>query len=70
VAIVGEAALSDGDRRLLRFAEAFEGRFVNQGAQRRTITDTLDLAWELLADFPPEDLGRIDPALAARHRRP
>ncbi len=70
VAIVGEAALSDGDRRLLRFADAFERRFVHQGAHRRTIEDTLDLAWTLFADFPAEDLGRIDPALVERHRRP
>ena len=69
VAIVGEAALSEGDRRLLRFAEAFERGFVHQGGHRRTIDDTLDLAWTLLGNFPPEELGRIDPALVERHRR-
>lgn len=66
VAIVGEAALSDADHRLLKLSDEFERRFVHQGAARRTIDETLDLIWELLAALPPEELTRIDPALLAR----
>jgi len=69
VAIVGEASLSADDRRFLAFADEFERRFVHQGAERRTIEETLDLGWSLLAGFAPDELKRIDPALIARYRR-
>ena len=70
VSIVGEQALSDDDRRILGFAEAFERQFVGQGTERRSITQTLDLAWELLARFPASDLKRIRPELIERYARP
>ena len=53
VAIVGEASLSDADRRLLAVAEEFERRFVHQGGARRTIDETLDLVWDLLRPCRP-----------------
>jgi V/A-type H+-transporting ATPase subunit B len=58
VSIVGDQALSDQDRRILTFADDFERRFVGQGSERRSIEQTLDLAWELLSRFPREDLKR------------
>jgi V/A-type H+/Na+-transporting ATPase subunit B len=58
VSIVGDQALSDQDRRILTFADEFERRFVGQGSERRSIDQTLDLAWELLSRFPREDLKR------------
>jgi len=70
VAIVGESALSDEDRRLLAFADDVERRFVHQGGRRRTFAETLGCAWELLARFPDDELKRIPPALIARHRPP
>jgi V/A-type H+-transporting ATPase subunit B len=61
VAIVGKDALSERDRMLLEFADLFENRFVRQGLDEdRTITDTLDLGWNLLATLPVEQLVRID----------
>jgi len=66
--IVGEAGLSDEDRRVLDFAAAFERRFIDQGARRRTIEETLDLAWELLGEFPAEELRRLDTDLVARRK--
>jgi V/A-type H+-transporting ATPase subunit B len=66
-AIVGEQALSDDDRRTLAFVDEFERRFVGQGKQRRTIEETLDLAWMLLARFPAEELKRIPPEFVERH---
>jgi V/A-type H+/Na+-transporting ATPase subunit B len=68
ISIVGEQALSDDDRRILAFVDQFERRFVGQGTQRRSITETLDLAWELLAAFPAGELKRITPELVARYR--
>jgi V/A-type H+-transporting ATPase subunit B len=61
VAIVGKDALSERDRMFLEFADLFEHRFVKQGYDEdRTIEDTLDLGWELLATLPVEQLVRID----------
>jgi V/A-type H+/Na+-transporting ATPase subunit B len=68
ISIVGEQALSDDDRRILAFVDQFERRFVGQGTQRRSIIETLDLAWELLAAFPADELKRITPELVERYR--
>jgi V/A-type H+/Na+-transporting ATPase subunit B len=67
ISIVGVQALSDDDRRTLAFVESFEERFVGQGDQRRSIDETLDLAWELLAPFPAAELRRIAPELIERY---
>jgi V/A-type H+-transporting ATPase subunit B len=67
LSIIGESALSESDRRYLAFADEFEQRFLDQGATRRSIDDTLDLAWQLLARFPAEELKRIHPKLIERY---
>ena len=67
IAVVGEGSLSDSDRRILDFAESFEHRFVHQD-DRRSLDTTIDLAWDLLADFPDDDLKRIPPHLLERRR--
>ena len=59
VSIIGEAALSADDRRVLDFAERFEKRFVGQGMTDRDVSKTLKLAWELLESIPAELLKRI-----------
>jgi V/A-type H+/Na+-transporting ATPase subunit B len=60
VAIVGEEALSERDRRLLHFAEAFEKSFVQQGKkENRSIANTLGIGWKLFEDIPEKDLTRI-----------
>jgi V/A-type H+/Na+-transporting ATPase subunit B len=68
VSIVGEGALSDEDRRYLAFADDFEERLVGQGTHRRSIEETLDLAWRLLAHFPTRELKRIKPEIIERYR--
>jgi V/A-type H+-transporting ATPase subunit B len=68
VSIIGEAALSDEDRSYLTFAGEFEQTFVNQGGARRTIDETLELAWKLLLGLPEADLKRVDPVELARRR--
>ena len=61
VAIVGEDALSDRDRKFLKFADEFEQRFIKQGSHEdRTIVQTLTIGWELLSDLPRADLKKID----------
>lgn len=58
--VLGESALTEIDRKYLKFADDFENRFVTQGYEEdRTITQTLDLGWELLSILPKEELKRI-----------
>jgi len=62
--ILGEAALSDEDRKYMAYANAFEGRYISQGYyENRSVFDTLDLGWELLSMFEDTELKRIDPKL-------
>jgi V/A-type H+-transporting ATPase subunit B len=68
VAIIGETALSDNDRRYLAFADDFEKRFIHQGGSARSIDETLDLAWDLLEPFTAGELKRIHAATIAAHR--
>merc|ERR1712048_928991 len=59
-AVVGEEALSTEDKLYLEFKEKFEKRFLTQGPyQKRTIFESLDLAWELLRIFKRESLKKI-----------
>jgi len=62
VAVVGEESLTERDKIYLRFADRFEKEFVNQGVdERRTIEQTLEIAWDLLSMLPEEDLKKIRP---------
>jgi len=71
VAVVGEEALTDRDRRYLDFADRFEKEFVNQGHyEDRSIEATLDLGWELLRHLPTSELKRIDPKFIGKYLRP
>jgi V/A-type H+-transporting ATPase subunit B len=61
VAIVGEDALSERDRKFLKFADEFERNFVTQDRhENRTIIDTLTIGWELLSQLPKSELKKID----------
>src|SRR3989338_702335 len=67
-AVVGEEALSERDRRLLKFADAFEEKFVSQGHDEdRSIERTLDIAWEILSQLPEDELTRISPELKQKY---
>ena len=68
VAIVGEEALSDRDKRLLKFAADFEDKFVRQKRDEdRSIAETLDLGWKLLGIIPENELTRIRPELKKKY---
>ena len=68
VAIVGEEALSERDRKYLKFAEDFETKFVQQKRDEdRSIIETLDLGWKLLGILPENELTRIDPELRKKY---
>ncbi|MDN6639207.1 MAG: V-type ATP synthase subunit B [Tetragenococcus sp.] len=58
--VLGEAALSDSDKKFARFADLFEEKYINQGFNtNRSIEESLDLGWKLLATLPREELSRI-----------
>lgn len=58
--VIGETALTPVDRAYLEFGKAFETRFVAQAAnQARSITETLDLGWQILSLLPASELTRI-----------
>jgi len=58
--ILGEASLTDVDKKYAAFADAFEKRYVSQGYYTdRSIEETLDLGWDLLKILPRNELKRI-----------
>jgi V/A-type H+-transporting ATPase subunit B len=59
VAIIGEEALTENDRRYLKFADTFEKNFLHQGDRNRELEESLDLAWALLSMLPETELKRI-----------
>lgn len=60
--ILGEAALSDVDKKYVEFAKRFEEEYVQQGLNEdRSIEQTLSLGWELLSVLPVSELKRVKP---------
>ena len=58
--ILGEAALSEMDKKYLEFMDRFEDEYVGQGEyENRSVEETLDLGWKLLSIFPRKELKRI-----------
>ncbi len=61
VAIVGEDALSQRDRKFLKFADEFEKQFIQQDSHEdRSIIKTLTIGWNLLSVLPKAELKKID----------
>lgn len=58
--ILGDAALTDIDKKYAEFADAFEKQYVSQGYDtNRDIEDTLAIGWKLLSILPRSELKRI-----------
>ncbi len=58
--VLGEAALTELDMKYAEFADRFEKEYVSQGyTNNRSIEETLDLGWKLLAILPRSELKRI-----------
>ena len=66
-AIVGAQNLGEDERRFLDFADRFERQLVHQGGARRTLEETLDQGWKLLAGFPRQTLTRVKAALLSKY---
>jgi len=70
VAVVGEEALTERDKKFLEFADEFEQRFVKQGKDEdRSFEETLNLGWELLSMLPKSELKKIDDKYIAKYYR-
>ncbi len=68
VAVVGEEALTERDKKFLQFSDAFENEFVVQDRDaNRSIEETLDLGWKLLTILDEGDLKRIDNELIKKY---
>ncbi|MBI2425483.1 MAG: V-type ATP synthase subunit B [Candidatus Hydrogenedentes bacterium] len=59
MAIVGEDALTEQDKKYLRFSNAFEAQMIGQQFERRTIEETFKIGWRLLGHLPKSELTRI-----------
>ena len=58
--VIGEEELTSVDQDYVKFGRAFEGDFIGQGsAENRTIDETLDIGWRMLALLPREELTRV-----------
>ena len=59
-AILGDAALTDVDKKYAKFAEEFERKYISQGFDcNRSIEETLTIGWQLLSILPVSELKRI-----------
>ncbi len=61
--ILGEAALTEIDKKYAKFADEFEKEYVSQGYNvNRDIEETLEIGWRLLRILPRSELKRIKDA--------
>ncbi len=59
--VIGEEELSPIDKQYIAFGKLFEERFIAQGFyEERSITQTLNLGWEILSTLPISELDRVD----------
>lgn len=59
--VIGEEKLSEIDKAYIKFGKEFEEKFITQNLnENRTIEQTLNLGWNLLALLPRKELDRID----------
>ena len=59
--VIGEEELSPEYKKFIEFGKAFESKFLNQGTNEdRSISQSLDLGWQLLSYLPRKELDRVD----------
>jgi len=66
--IIGQAALSEEDKKYTDFASRFEAQYVSQDYyENRSVEQTLDLGWKLLSMFENAELKRMDVKLIEKY---
>lgn len=69
--ILGESALTEVDRKYLKFTDEFEEKFVNQKYNEdRPIQQTLDLGWQLMSILPKEEFKRVKEEYIQKYLKP
>ncbi len=69
--VLGESALTPMDVLYVKFAEAFEARFVRQRPdENRSIEETLDIAWSLMGMLPRAELKRCRTEILDKYYKP
>jgi V/A-type H+-transporting ATPase subunit B len=72
--VVGEEGLSENDRKLLVFGDAFEQQLIHQGGKARTLEESMAAGWAVLRLLPISELHRLDDRQIREHiqgeRRP
>jgi V/A-type H+-transporting ATPase subunit B len=66
--VVGEEGLAATDRQYLAFGTAFEDGLVSQ-SEPRTLEQSMEVGWQLLAGLPLTELTRLSDAQIAAHLR-
>ena len=70
-AVLGDAALTSTDRLYAAFAQEFEKQYLDQGFNKnRSIEETLDLGWKLLAMLPESEMKRVRDEFLEKYYRP
>lgn len=66
--VIGEEDISDIDKKYLEFGRQFESKLLNQGFEaNRTMEETLNIMWEILAALPRGEITRVDPELIDKY---
>ncbi|MGE5632738.1 MAG: V-type ATP synthase subunit B [Caulobacteraceae bacterium] len=66
--VIGEDDISDMDKKYMEFGRQFEQKFINQGFEgNRSMLETLNIMWGLLALLPREELDRIKPEFVDKY---
>ncbi|MEA4812404.1 MAG: V-type ATP synthase subunit B [Anaerolineaceae bacterium] len=69
--VIGEDELSKIDQQYLAFGRAFEERFLKQDyAENRSITQTLNIGWDLVSMLPRTELLRLSKAELDQYYKP
>ena len=62
--------MSDIDKAYLKFGRELESKFISQGEkENRSITETLDLGWQILSVLPETELDRLQPEILHKYYR-
>ena len=66
--VIGEEELSQTDKTYLEFGRRFEREFLTQGySENRSITQSLNLGWDLLSILPRGELDRVNDKLLEKY---
>lgn len=69
--VIGEEELSGIDKKYIEFGRMFEKYFIQQGStENRSVEQTLDLGWKLLAILPKEELDRVSEDMLEKFYKP